>query len=57
VAETYLQGFCHARKEERTFRLQRITRCIPIGGKPKFVPPPPPADEGPQEQLSLLDFD
>jgi predicted DNA-binding transcriptional regulator YafY len=57
VAETYLQGFCHARKEERTFRLQRITRCIPIGGKPKFVPPPPPAEEATLEQLSLLDFD
>ncbi len=58
VAETYLQAFCHARKEERTFRLQRITRCVPIGGRPKRVaPPPPPAEESPLEQLSLLDFD
>lgn len=60
VAETYLQAFCHARKDERTFRLQRITRCIPVGGKPKYVAPPPPPAEPKQDgpaQMSLLDFD
>lgn len=59
VAETYLQAFCHARKDERTFRLQRITRCIPVGGKPKYVAPPPPPEtkhEAP-EQTSLFDLD
>lgn len=57
VAETYLQAFCHARKEERTFRLQRITRCIPVGGKPKYVAPPPPTRPEAPEQTSLFDLD
>lgn len=60
VAETYLQAYCHARKGERTFRLQRITRCIPVGGKPKQVALPTPAVESKQDgpaQMSLLDPD
>ena len=59
LAETYLQAYCHARKDERTFRLQRITRCIPVGGRPKALPPRPtvePEREAP-EQMSLLDLD
>lgn len=34
-AEVYVQAFCHARKAERVFRLNRITRCIPIHGRPQ----------------------
>lgn len=33
-AETYLRGYCHARQDERTFRLNRITRCVPVKGRP-----------------------
>lgn len=59
LAETYLQAYCHARKDERTFRLQRITRCIPVGGRPKALPPrPAPASrEEEPAQMSLLDLD
>ncbi len=31
-AEIYLKAYCHHRKAERIFRLNRVTRCIPEGG-------------------------
>ena len=36
-AEVYVQAYCHARRAERVFRLNRITRCIPIHGRPQQV--------------------
>ncbi len=36
-AETYLRAYCHARGAERVFRLNRITRCVPINGRPKEI--------------------
>ena len=32
-AETYVEAFCHARRDVRVFRLNRITRCLPIHGR------------------------
>jgi hypothetical protein len=33
-AETYLHAFCHARKDERVFRLSRIAEVHPVDGVP-----------------------
>jgi predicted DNA-binding transcriptional regulator YafY len=33
-AETYLDAYCHARRADRVFRLNRITRCQPVMGRP-----------------------
>ena len=33
-AETYLHAYCHVREDERVFRLSRIARAEPIGGRP-----------------------
>lgn len=33
-AEVYVQAYCHSRRAERVFRLNRITRCVPIQGRP-----------------------
>jgi predicted DNA-binding transcriptional regulator YafY len=33
-AETYVVAGCHARQAMRTFRLNRITRCVPVKGRP-----------------------
>jgi len=60
-AETYVRAYCHARKDERTFRLNRITRCIPVGGR--LLAPTPlvssttPEGDVPPRQMSLLDDD
>ena len=32
-AETYLEAYCHARRDQRVFRLNRITRCVPAKGR------------------------
>jgi predicted DNA-binding transcriptional regulator YafY len=32
-AETWLRAFCHSRRQERHFRISRITRCVPVGGR------------------------
>jgi hypothetical protein len=58
-AETYVMAFCHARQSERVFRISRITRCVPIDGKPDRPSAPQRAlqhesEPGPA-QLSLLD--
>jgi predicted DNA-binding transcriptional regulator YafY len=37
-AETYVYGYCHARQAYRTFRLNRITRCVPVKGRPIELP-------------------
>jgi hypothetical protein len=60
-AETYVMAFCHARQSERVFRISRITRCVPIDGKPDRPSAPQRAlqhesEPGPA-QLSLLDDD
>ena len=36
-AETYLRGYCHARADERVFRINRITRCVPVRGRAREV--------------------
>ena len=36
-AETYLRGYCHARSDERVFRINRITRCVPVRGKAREI--------------------
>lgn len=33
-AETYVAAWCYARRADRVFRLQRITRCVPVRGRP-----------------------
>ncbi|MCB9530591.1 MAG: WYL domain-containing protein [Myxococcales bacterium] len=58
-AETYLRAWCHARRDERVFRLNRITRCVPITGRPFERPTPAVSSSseiGPR-QISLLDDD
>ncbi|TVQ98411.1 MAG: WYL domain-containing protein [Deltaproteobacteria bacterium] len=58
-AEVYLVGWCHARRATRNFRINRITRCIPINGSPNDAPRQVSAAneaEGPR-QISLLDDD
>lgn len=63
-AEVYLVGWCHARRATRNFRINRITRCVPIHGAPRETPrqlaadqsTAEPAAEGPR-QISLLDDD
>lgn len=58
-AETWLRGFCHTRRTERHFRLTRITRCVPVGGRPLRTAPlteAPGEAPGPSPvQQSLLD--
>jgi len=59
-AETYVRAYCHARRDERVFRINRITRALPVGGRPvdpKGLVPAPGADEAPARQMSLLDDD
>lgn len=33
-AERYVVAWCHARRARRVFRLNRITRCVPLDGHP-----------------------
>lgn len=33
AAETYVRGWCHERRDERIFRMDRIRSAIPVGGK------------------------
>ena len=57
-AETYLRGYCHARSDERVFRINRITRCVPVRGKAReIMRVQAKAAEEPAEprQISLLD--
>lgn len=60
-AETYLRAYCHARKEERSFRLSRITRCVPVHGRPmervETLAHDVPATSSTPQQISLLDDD
>lgn len=61
-AETYLRAYCHARQDERTFRLNRITRCVPVKGRPIEVVQKPARDAADESssrplQISLLDDD
>ena len=34
-AETYVNAWCHARRNDRVFRINRITRCVPVNGRPE----------------------
>lgn len=63
-AETYLQGFCHLRADERIFRLSRIGELKPAAGWPVrkhgLEQPPPGPEHGhrprrhtPEGQMSL----
>ena len=60
-AETYVSAYCHARRAERVFRLNRITRCIPVHGRPLSGPIRAKSskedadDEDAPRQISLLD--
>ena len=36
-AETYVRAYCHARADERVFRINRITRCVPVRGRAREV--------------------
>ncbi len=61
-AETYLRAYCHSRSDERSFRLNRVTRCVPVKGRPMevlqipaVVEAPPSASPGRPVQGSLLD--
>lgn len=59
-AETYVRAYCHARRDERVFRINRITRAVPVGGRavdPRGLVPAPGADEATAQQMSLLDDD
>lgn len=61
-AETYVEAFCHARRAERVFRLNRITRAVPVRGQPTAPIPlvEARAEHEPEvapRQLSLLDGD
>lgn len=68
AADRYVRAWCHARRAQRVFRIDRITHCIPVDGVPfrPARPPSPPADEREESavsqrsedattQLSLLD--
>jgi hypothetical protein len=33
-AETYLNGYCHTREDDRVFRISRIAEIVPAGGIP-----------------------
>mgnify|MGYP000923184634 CR=1 FL=1 len=59
-AETYVRAWCHARRDDRVFRLNRITRCVPISGLPVSVGQHTSQHDQPdrapeQISLSLLD--
>jgi predicted DNA-binding transcriptional regulator YafY len=56
-AETYVYAYCHSRHADRVFRLSRITRCIPVNGRP-MDPQSGMRESGSSavpEQISLLD--
>lgn len=57
-AETWLKAYCHSRRQERHFRLSRITRCVPVGGRAargNDMQPAPAVEPGPSPvQQSLL---
>ncbi len=48
VAEKYLHAYCHTREEVRVFRLSRIGRIMPVGGRPIERPELPKAKNGSQ---------
>jgi len=57
-AEKYLHAYCHAREDERVFRLSRIGRLRPVGGRP--APPPersarPAPARGPHQRALFND--
>ncbi|MFT6400349.1 MAG: putative DNA-binding transcriptional regulator YafY [Bradymonadia bacterium] len=60
-AETYLRAYCHARADDRVFRLNRITRCVPVRGRARevlrvqAVEEDAPAQPQAPKQISLLD--
>lgn len=58
-AETYVEAYCHARRDVRVFRLNRMTRCVPIHGRPERAQQspalPPHSDEKEPIQISLLE--
>ncbi len=60
-AETYLRGYCHARADDRVFRINRITRCVPVRGRARevlrvqAVEADAPARPEEPKQISLLD--
>lgn len=55
AADKYVRAWCHARRAQRVFRMDRISYCVPVNGRefPKPVKPEPAA----ADQLSLLDDD
>jgi hypothetical protein len=58
-AETYVYAYCHQRRDYRVFRLSRITRCIPVDGRPEDAVSAMRTSSGHDipAQISLLDED
>lgn len=61
-AETYLRAYCHSRSDDRSFRLNRITRCVPVRGRAVEVLQVPaeeaaatPVSSGPLQTSLLAD--
>jgi hypothetical protein len=57
-AEVYLLAYCHARQSDRVFRMNRITRCVPVHGRasPTLRPAESRGDgDAAPIQMSLLD--
>lgn len=54
-AETYVHAYCHLRRDERVFRVSRISELVPVGGWSKIKGRAPkvrePEDDG---QIDLL---
>lgn len=54
AADKYVRAWCHARRAQRVFRMDRISYCVPVNGR-EF--PKPSKPEQSADQLSLLDDD
>lgn len=54
-ADKYVRAWCHSRRAQRIFRIDRISHCIPVGGRP--FEPKRSEDHKDDNQLSLLDED
>lgn len=61
AADKYVRAWCHARRAQRVFRIDRISWCVPVDGvplKPKTSREPDEASRGEESpQLSLLQSD
>jgi hypothetical protein len=55
AADKYVRAWCHSRRAQRVFRIDRISRCVPVNGK--AFRSKRKSDKAPEDdnQLSLLD--